>query len=146
MKLFAVISLLLLLGACGPSSDGDAVKAPDGDDPAAATDTDATIARQPPPSRVAGVCDALTMEDALAAKAGLESFGLVGAWTIYGDENLACSEVYLGDKVECELRDGGVVVLEYAPDVIGFRNASGALATTNIDADGVTCAAAQGDG
>ena len=137
MRIVAAISALAL-AACGQNSDGGA------NDPDSTRDDDAREQAQSLEDATASAdaCTMLSLDDALAAKADLESFGLIGAWTIYGDEKLACSEVYLDSKVDCELQDGGVVVLEYAPDVIGVRNDAGILVSANIDVDGVTCVAA----
>jgi hypothetical protein len=69
----------------------------------------------------------------------LESFGAVGAWEIYADDRLGCSEVYLQDRVECELLQGGWVVLDAEGEILAFRNAAVPLVSALISPEGVRC-------
>jgi hypothetical protein len=101
---------------------------------------DATVERSSASSNVLGDCEALSIDEALSAKAELENIGLFGAWNVYGDETLSCDAAEDEGRVTCELQDGGVAVLEYAPEVIGFANRSGEPVSAVITVDGVECA------
>lgn len=143
MRAGLIISAMLLAAGCGEFTDGGANDPVDPDDPAARIEAEGgsagTQGFRAANANVEGVCAKLEVEDALRAKADMESFGKIGDWEIFGTRALACSEPYLQARVECELGDGGKAVLDADGAILGFENTSGALVSALISPEGVEC-------
>ena len=93
-----------------------------------------------PPQQIT-LCEPLDQVDALEFSEEAISAGMLGDTEILGSRNdLACSEPYMEDHLECEIRAGGTAFLKKSEgDVSGLRNTSGAPAILAVTPDTMGC-------
>lgn len=93
-----------------------------------------------PPQQIT-LCEPLEPADALEFSEEAISIGTLGTTEILGSRNdLACSEPYMDDHLECEIRTGGTAFMKKDNgDVSGLRNTSGAPAILAVAPDTMGC-------
>lgn len=89
---------------------------------------------------IATLCEPLSQADALEFSEEATSAGTIGSSELLGSRNdLACSEPYPDEHVECEIRAGGTAFLKKGDDVSGLRNTSGATAILAVTPETMGC-------
>ena len=113
MRIASVFLLPFAIAACGEFTDGGA-NTPQGPEPSAEEISPGVLGRDDSAAiKVRGVCEAAPAEGWTAPLPPLEQVGTLEDMVISSPaEALICSEVYLGNKVECELQSESFFVVE----------------------------------